>query len=178
MKAFQFYTAPIDPLYQQCMDQLKGKLPSSIEYRFYDTLPYKIDLKGRAGSDIIRFMLLRDNPNSVWIDADTQLKNWWAPPNNDKIYTDKTFSILFDNGQTSIMKAIVDAYNSKTFPHKIGWMQKLLSTTYADKLALIPPGYFNHLDLAITQNNKGYAWIGNGKFSVRKINGIPTLTVY
>jgi hypothetical protein len=179
MKVFQYFSGTIPAIVQQCIDQVSANIPAGNEHTLLTTVPYVIDTENlRCASNFIRLSLLRDNPNSLWLDCDCQIKSWFTPPSDGKIYCNKSQSVLFDNGQTAIINEMLADYNAKTFQHTIGWIKRLTeSDKYKNHFALIPDGHFMHFSLSTIPKHDNWGAIDGDGYSIYRNTGNLTIKV-
>jgi hypothetical protein len=169
MKIWQYNTTPIDSLRQECIDQVKSKIPSGYSYTLLSDKIELYPLEGindRAKSDGLRYKILKDNSDDCWLDTDVKIIKWWEPAEKGIVYVNSSFSVIFANG-ASIFNELVEEYFSQEMKERlIGYIYNFFQKR-KDSYRLIPDGYFKHY--AFSYIPKG-SWIllGNNEYSFRK----------
>jgi hypothetical protein len=143
----QYHVGEITPARQECLDQLRLSIPNGIGYEMI-TQPINIpDYPGehslRRDSGFARLMLLKENPNRMWIDTDVKCIQW------PEIEEGKPFiyqgrcpaSVMYLKGCETI-DTMLSEFLKTTF-----LCMHYLLFRYV-KYTFIPMECFNHLQLA------------------------------
>lgn len=188
MTFVQYHTAPIQGIYQQCIEQVRSKVD---EYELFDEkvlskypdIDFTTEI--RSSSDALRCHLLYDNPSRFWLDTDCMLYdkiNELVIPSDGRAYCYQNpgfldSSAFYANGNREVFKKILDRYYGG-ISHKTGWLQNLINTEYREYFAPIPDGYIIHLNLGIIGKYRDKQWgsIGMQDVSIVNNNGKPEIT--
>lgn len=147
------------------------------------TVPHKYtNLSVTHLCDIERFWILKNNPNAIYIDADTVIlkePDFFMEKNKPYLYGSNNFvnsCVMIGNGNINFFELILSTFDGKNHPT---YYFNLLNTIYKNKYNFIPNGYFRHLALGILQKcppEEGRKIGGNG-YSVEKIKNELVLNI-
>lgn len=142
----QYHIGEIRGERQNCVQQLKASLPENIKYELI-TKEIKIpEYKGkksiRKDSGFVRLILLKENPDRIWVDTDITCNKWpLIEEGKPHIYGGKcSASIMYLKGFNNIDLLIKEFQKSYYL-----CMHYLLYKRV--KFSLIPADNFNHLQL-------------------------------
>jgi hypothetical protein len=143
----QYHIGEIPFKRQVCLDQLRESIPKGIEYEFI-TQPIQVpEYKGekslRRDSGFARLMLLKENPNRMWIDTDVKCVQWpEIEEGKPHIYAGRcSASVMYLKGCNTI-DIMISEFLKTTFLCMHWLLYKYV------KFNLIPAGCFDHLQLA------------------------------
>jgi hypothetical protein len=153
MKVIQYIRSPINRDYGECMNQFIHALPGHISYELYTETPY--DLKDiedyRFNSDLVRLKMAVNNPDMVWVDADTKFVKWFSPPDDGRpwfygLQGRADICVFYVNNCCSYFKWLLEEFGKLKNP-KVGWCQGLMMNSDNSRFKLIPNNHFHHLAL-------------------------------
>jgi hypothetical protein len=164
----------IPKIYRDCIQQVKDSLPKGwthtlLPVGFYDTNSFV-----RSISDKVRCEALIDDPQAIWVDADTRVRKWFTPPDDKHVYVstspDGKFNgdVIYANKNVTTLKKILACYKPDDKP---GWLQRVMNNEFKSELRPIPRECFCHLGLCHAQHlGEGMSW-GTQECSVRRVKG-------
>lgn len=158
MKVIQYIRSPIDPDYGECMDQLRPCIPDDVGYELVTESPYDLPdhMDYRFNSDIVRIKMAAENPDMVWVDADTKFVKWFSPPADGRswfygIHGRADICVFYVNNCCSYFKWLLEEFGKLKNP-KVGWCQGLMMNSDNSRFKLIPNNHFQHLALGSRKN--------------------------
>ena len=139
------YIEKMIPAYEEIIEHNKTMV-DLIVYRDTDKYDIKNGKDKRWKSDVFRFMVLRDNPYWIWVDADCKILKTIDFHMEPKPY------FMYVSGEVEIALAIGNGCKKffsdvcKAVKPKIGWAQDYIGSR-RDEIKYVPKGYFKHFGL-------------------------------
>jgi hypothetical protein len=174
------YDDGLRPIYQQCMDQARSRMPQDINYSLITKTECEARyIDYRAVSDVIRLKYAASDPNMVWLDTDILIKKWpdFEFKKGKTYINDSSVSVIFVNGCTEFYKHLWDIYQQTEELNYSGWFQRLI-LKHKEIIEYIPTGYFAHCALShAIFAGEGFTNYGNTDFTITKKDGELSLKV-
>ena len=155
MHIIQYMTSPIPTSYQSCIDNVRASI-GDIPYTLHTSAPFEVEQQDdpRYATDLVRLRLAADNPDMVWIDADTKIgpKGIFVPPADGFPYFMSSggaaeIAVFYVNGNTDFFKEMLAAFDAEPKLHHLFWPQYMINARMRGRYKLIPDGHFVHLGL-------------------------------
>ena len=174
------YCDGLKPLYLECVDQLRSKIPDNIGYKSWGKNPYiEYDhiTDKRLRSDSIRVELLCQEGDNAYLDADTMCisfpninewekdKPWMTKHSNGNF----TCAVIFSFGCNKFFKEIKDRYSTLSNKSPL-WLQTMINKYYKNDIYTIPNNHF--VELALNMDKGSFYACGTNQFSLKQKNGV------
>jgi hypothetical protein len=160
MNIYQWHhSEELPPVVRECMDQVKSTIAYGGRYTLVppEHRGYNLDSNDhRCDSDVLRCMILAEDPEGCWIDTDTERVAPYIPPSDGKPYFSQAMpgwangDVVISNGNTQVFIDLLEIY--ETVPHIPGWMQNAINGKLKERIGLIPFGYFRHYSLSLARH--------------------------
>jgi len=157
--------------YSTCTKQVKGSLPSSIDYMLLTSTSIAPNCEDyRATSNLLRCKLASEYDDMVWLDSDIILDKWFdfeikpgKPYFAQGIFGLPENWAFIVNGCTDFFK---EALKTSKDCKDIWWLAKFIQAN-KDSVEYIPKGYLTHLMLSrAIKAGKHFKNYGNNKYNV------------
>lgn len=140
----QHHTLSMSKLYNECMAQVKTKLPEDVSYRLLSSDIALTNDESRISTRLSRLKALRENSLGMWLDSDIMILKWFDFEfEKGYVYVmgDEGCSAaaIFANGCIETIDFLINEYKGNCI-HTVIDKNK-------DKFKVIPSGYLLHLRL-------------------------------
>lgn len=138
------------PIYRQCIDQVKSKMPSGVTHQLITHCGHELRNRDyRCASEIVRLTEATVNPDMFWMDTDCLVNKWFDfefKPGRPYMATRDHEAVFYVNGCTDFFKMLLKEYeDSKISQHC--WLKKLFLNHKSD-FEMLPEGYIIHIALS------------------------------